>query len=104
MVKRKLFFHIFNLLAVKCEIEKETKKHLYLLSVHVFLPSLTNRYINKVTVQDLQTRQVWQFLCGCWLSVDRGDGMTKKTFNAAKNNEIASFRWGCDLFFHFFQL
>ncbi|XP_075881413.1 polycystin-1-like protein 2 [Nelusetta ayraudi] len=49
-------------------------------------------YINKVTVQDLQTRQVWQFLCGCWLSADRGDGMTKKTFNAAKNNEIASFR------------
>lgn len=49
-------------------------------------------YINKVTVQDLQTRQVWQFFCGCWLSADSGDGMTKKTFNAAKNNEIASFR------------
>lgn len=64
--------------------------------------SLVNRYINKVTVQDLQTRQVWQFLCGCWLSADRGDGMTKKTFNAAKNNEIASFRLGCDQFFSFF--
>ncbi|XP_041797280.1 polycystic kidney disease protein 1-like 2 [Chelmon rostratus] len=49
-------------------------------------------YINKVTIQDLQTRQVWHFLCDCWLSADRGDGMTKKTFNAAKNNEIASFR------------
>ncbi|KAG8001601.1 Polycystic kidney disease protein 1-like 2, partial [Nibea albiflora] len=49
-------------------------------------------YINKVTIQDLQTRQVWQFFCDCWLSADRGDGMTKKTFNAAKNNEIASFR------------
>ncbi|CAF94444.1 unnamed protein product, partial [Tetraodon nigroviridis] len=49
-------------------------------------------YVNKVTVQDLQTRQVWHFLCDCWLSADRGDGMTKKTFNAAKNNEIASFR------------
>ncbi|KAI3377578.1 hypothetical protein L3Q82_008747, partial [Scortum barcoo] len=49
-------------------------------------------YVNKVTVQDLQTRQVWQFFCGCWLSADRGDGMTKKTFNAARNNEIASFR------------
>ncbi|XP_072237414.1 polycystin-1-like protein 2 [Leuresthes tenuis] len=49
-------------------------------------------YINKVTIQDLQTRQVWQFLCGCWLSKDREDGMTKKTFNAAKSNEIASFR------------
>ncbi|CAG5857105.1 unnamed protein product [Menidia menidia] len=49
-------------------------------------------YINKVTIQDLQTRQVWQFLCECWLSNDRGDGATKKTFNAAKSNEIASFR------------
>lgn len=56
------------------------------------------RYINKVTVQDLQTRQVWQFLCGCWLSADRGDGMTKRTFNAAKNNEIASFRLESRLF------
>ncbi|KAG7235194.1 hypothetical protein INR49_003105, partial [Caranx melampygus] len=49
-------------------------------------------YINKMTVQDLQTRQVVQFFCGCWLSSNHGDGMTKKTFNAAKNNEIASFR------------
>lgn len=60
---------------------------------------MINRYINKVTVQDLQTRQVWQFLCDCWLSADRGDGMTKKTFNAAKNNEIASFRSECEQFY-----
>ncbi|XP_030016916.1 polycystic kidney disease protein 1-like 2 [Sphaeramia orbicularis] len=49
-------------------------------------------YINKVTIQDLQTRYVFHFFCDCWLSADRGDGMMKKTFNAAKNNEIASFR------------
>ncbi|XP_033930769.1 polycystin-1-like protein 2 isoform X4 [Pseudochaenichthys georgianus] len=49
-------------------------------------------YINKVTVQDLQTRQLFHFFCNCWLSVDHGDNMTKKTFNAAKNNEVASFR------------
>ncbi|KAM7014913.1 polycystin-1-like protein 2 [Tautogolabrus adspersus] len=49
-------------------------------------------YVNKVTIQDLQTRHVWHFFCCCWLSADRGDGMTKKTFNAAKSNEIASFR------------
>uniref|UniRef100_A0A7N9AV44 PLAT domain-containing protein n=1 Tax=Mastacembelus armatus TaxID=205130 RepID=A0A7N9AV44_9TELE len=49
-------------------------------------------YLNKVTIQDLQTRQVWHFFCDCWLSADREDGLTKKTFNAAKNNEIASFR------------
>nr|XP_046245454.1 polycystic kidney disease protein 1-like 2 [Scatophagus argus] len=49
-------------------------------------------YINKVTIQDLQTRQVWHFLCDCWLSADRGDGMTKKAFSAAKSNEITSFR------------
>ncbi|XP_017296730.1 polycystic kidney disease protein 1-like 2 [Kryptolebias marmoratus] len=49
-------------------------------------------YISKVFVQDLQSRNVWHFFCNCWLSADRGDGATKKTFNAAKNNEIASFR------------
>ncbi|KAK0156326.1 Polycystic kidney disease protein 1-like 2 [Merluccius polli] len=49
-------------------------------------------YINKVMVQDMQTHQVFQFLCDCWLSADRGDGAIKKHFNAAKNNEIASFR------------
>ncbi|KAF7654897.1 hypothetical protein LDENG_00063320 [Lucifuga dentata] len=49
-------------------------------------------YINKVTIQDLQTRQVWHFLCDCWLSTDHGDGMTKRTFSAARSNEIASFR------------
>ncbi|XP_032363993.1 polycystic kidney disease protein 1-like 2 [Etheostoma spectabile] len=49
-------------------------------------------YISKVTVQDLQTRHVIHFFCNCWLSADHGDNMTKKTFNAAKNNEIASFR------------
>ncbi|CAL8362048.1 unnamed protein product [Gadus morhua 'NCC'] len=49
-------------------------------------------YINKVMVQDMQSRQVCQFLCDCWLSSERGEGTTKKVFNAAKNNEIASFR------------
>lgn len=49
-------------------------------------------YINKVTIQDLQTKNVFVFFCDCWLSSDKGDGMTKKTFNAAKSNEIASFR------------
>ncbi|KAM7424265.1 hypothetical protein PAMA_000551 [Pampus argenteus] len=49
-------------------------------------------YINKVTIQDLQTHHVFHFLCGCWMSSDHGDGITKKTFNAARKNEIASFR------------
>ncbi|TNN80531.1 Polycystic kidney disease protein 1-like 2 [Liparis tanakae] len=49
-------------------------------------------YINKVTIQDLQTRHVFHFFCDCWLSTEHGDNMTKKTLNAAKNNEIASFR------------
>ncbi|XP_029353372.1 polycystic kidney disease protein 1-like 2 [Echeneis naucrates] len=49
-------------------------------------------YINKVTIQDLQTRHVFHFFCDCWLSGDHGDGITKRTFHAAKKNEIASFR------------
>ncbi|XP_028296406.1 polycystic kidney disease protein 1-like 2 [Gouania willdenowi] len=49
-------------------------------------------YINKVVVQDLQTHRVWHFLCNCWLSAEKDAGITKKTFNAAKTHEIASFR------------
>ncbi|CAL9701573.1 unnamed protein product [Knipowitschia caucasica] len=49
-------------------------------------------YINRVVIQDLQTKSVFHFFCDCWLSSDKGDGMTKKTFNVAKNNEISSFR------------
>ncbi|KAJ7986028.1 hypothetical protein DPEC_G00346570 [Dallia pectoralis] len=49
-------------------------------------------YLNKVTIQDLQTRNVWHFLSSSWLSSNRGEGLTKKTLNAAKNNEIRSFR------------
>ncbi|XP_032415639.1 polycystic kidney disease protein 1-like 2 [Xiphophorus hellerii] len=49
-------------------------------------------YVSKVTIQDLQSKNVWHFFCNCWLSSDQGDGMTKKTFNSAKSNEIASFR------------
>lgn len=55
-------------------------------------PPANERYINKVTVQDLQTRHVFHFFCDCWMSSDHGDRMTKKTFNAAKTNEIACFR------------
>lgn len=56
------------------------------------LTCFTKRYVSKVIVQDLQSRHVWHFFCNCWLSADQGDGITKKTFNAAKRNEIASFR------------
>ncbi|KAI7814355.1 polycystic kidney disease protein 1-like 2 [Triplophysa rosa] len=44
-------------------------------------------YLNRLTVQDLQTQEVTHFLCSTWL---RGE-TCKRTFNSAKNNEIASF-------------
>lgn len=49
-------------------------------------------YVNKVVIQDLQTHQVWHFLCSSWLSSEKGEGMIKKAFNAAQKNEIDSFR------------
>ncbi|KAM6979585.1 polycystin-1-like protein 2 [Aplochiton taeniatus] len=49
-------------------------------------------YVDKVVIQDLQTHQVWHFLCSSWLSSERGEGTLKKNFHAAQNNEIASFR------------
>lgn len=74
---------------------KEKAPKLETLEVIFFFYKLTfptKRYISKIVVQDLQSRNVWHFFCNCWLSADRGDGTTKKTFNAAKTNEIASFR------------
>ncbi|KAL7866550.1 hypothetical protein AOLI_G00143640 [Acnodon oligacanthus] len=47
-------------------------------------------YLNRVTVQDLQSKKVWQFLCSTWLK-PKGDGTCKVTFNPAKKNEITSF-------------
>ncbi|KAK3562032.1 hypothetical protein QTP86_024799 [Hemibagrus guttatus] len=47
-------------------------------------------FLQKVTVQDLQTRQVWHFLCNTWLK-GSGDTPCKRTFNPAKKNEITSF-------------
>ncbi|KAI4874710.1 hypothetical protein NFI96_029136 [Prochilodus magdalenae] len=47
-------------------------------------------YLNKVTIQDLQSRKVWHFLCSTWLKL-KADGTCKMTFNPAKKNEIASF-------------
>lgn len=49
-------------------------------------------YVDKVTVQDLQTHQVCHFLCSSWLSAEKGEGLTKKTFTAAKTHEITNFR------------
>uniref|UniRef100_W5MAE3 PLAT domain-containing protein n=1 Tax=Lepisosteus oculatus TaxID=7918 RepID=W5MAE3_LEPOC len=48
-------------------------------------------YVDKVVVQDVQTRQCWHFLCSTWLSSSKGDRMTDRTFNPAKKNEITSF-------------
>ncbi|KAI5101376.1 polycystic kidney disease protein 1-like 2, partial [Silurus meridionalis] len=47
-------------------------------------------FLQKVTVQDLQTRQFWHFLCNTWLK-GNGDTPCKRTFNPAKKNEITSF-------------
>ncbi|KAG7327235.1 hypothetical protein KOW79_008841 [Hemibagrus wyckioides] len=47
-------------------------------------------FLQKVTVQDLQTRQFWHFLCNTWLK-GSGDTPCKRTFNPAKKNEITSF-------------
>nr|XP_055072277.1 polycystic kidney disease protein 1-like 2 isoform X1 [Misgurnus anguillicaudatus] len=44
-------------------------------------------YLDRVTLQDLQTLEVTHFLCSTWL---RGE-TCKRTFNSAKTDEVASF-------------
>ncbi|KAJ8339913.1 hypothetical protein SKAU_G00345460 [Synaphobranchus kaupii] len=49
-------------------------------------------YLNKVTIQDMQLRKYWHFLCSSWLSSTKGEGVIKKTFHSAESAEINSFR------------
>ncbi|XP_016338089.1 polycystic kidney disease protein 1-like 2 [Sinocyclocheilus anshuiensis] len=44
-------------------------------------------YLDRITMQDLQTQEVTHFLCSTWL---RGE-TCRRTFNSANMNEIASF-------------
>ncbi|KAM4017481.1 LOW QUALITY PROTEIN: polycystin-1-like protein 2 [Anomaloglossus baeobatrachus] len=49
-------------------------------------------YVTQVTIQDLQLMTSWHFLCNTWLSAPpRGDSLSK-TFKAANDQELRSFR------------
>ncbi|TTK78900.1 Polycystic kidney disease protein 1-like 2 [Bagarius yarrelli] len=53
-------------------------------------------YVNKVMVQDLETGQIWQFLCNSWLAIDLGDCTLDKVISIASENDLKGFR---NLFF-----
>ncbi|XP_071015320.1 polycystin-1-like protein 2 [Oncorhynchus clarkii lewisi] len=48
-------------------------------------------YINKVTVQDLETGQKWHFLCNSWLAIDMGDCILDKVFPVASDIDLKKF-------------
>ncbi|XP_035665396.1 polycystic kidney disease protein 1-like 2 [Branchiostoma floridae] len=48
-------------------------------------------YLEKVLVQDLQTRDRYVFLCNDWLSADRGDGQVIRNLTPAKEEDLSSF-------------
>ncbi|XP_072177058.1 polycystin-1-like protein 2 [Diadema setosum] len=48
-------------------------------------------HINRILVHDLQTRQLWYFLCHTWLAVDLGEGVLDKTFPVAKPEDLHQF-------------
>ncbi|XP_053722204.1 polycystic kidney disease protein 1-like 2 [Synchiropus splendidus] len=48
-------------------------------------------YVNKVTVQDLESGQKWQFLCNSWLSVDVGECTLDKVFPVATEEDLKRF-------------
>ncbi|KAB5558804.1 hypothetical protein PHYPO_G00021410 [Pangasianodon hypophthalmus] len=48
-------------------------------------------YVNKVMVQDLETGQVWQFLCNSWLAIDIGDCTLDKVFPIASEKDLKGF-------------
>ncbi|CAH1253112.1 PKD2L1 [Branchiostoma lanceolatum] len=48
-------------------------------------------YLEKVLLQDLQTRDRCVFICNDWLSVDRGDGHVYRNLTPAKEEDLSSF-------------
>uniref|UniRef100_A0A8C7KXB5 Polycystic kidney disease 1 like 2a n=1 Tax=Oncorhynchus kisutch TaxID=8019 RepID=A0A8C7KXB5_ONCKI len=48
-------------------------------------------YINKVTVQDLETGQKWHFLCNSWLAIDMGECILDKVFPVASDIDLKKF-------------
>ncbi|CAH1253107.1 PKD1L3 [Branchiostoma lanceolatum] len=48
-------------------------------------------YLEKVILQDLQTRDRCVFICNDWLSVDRGDGQVYRNLTPAKEEDLSSF-------------
>ncbi|XP_075325387.1 polycystin-1-like protein 2 [Odontesthes bonariensis] len=48
-------------------------------------------YVNKVMVQDLETRQKWHFLCNTWLAVDVAECTLDKVFPVATEVDLKRF-------------
>ncbi|XP_014843096.1 PREDICTED: polycystic kidney disease protein 1-like 2 isoform X1 [Poecilia mexicana] len=48
-------------------------------------------YVNKVTVQDLETGQKWHFLCNSWLAVDMAECWLDKVFPVATESDLKRF-------------
>lgn len=53
---------------------------------------LTCRYVNKVTVQDLEGGRKWYFLCNSWLAIDVGECTLDKVFPVATEMDLKRFR------------
>ncbi|XP_075692924.1 polycystin-1-like protein 2 [Rhinoderma darwinii] len=49
-------------------------------------------YVAQVTVQDVQLKMFWHFLCNTWLSQPPRGQSLSKTFKVANNQELRSFR------------
>ncbi|XP_028291886.1 polycystic kidney disease protein 1-like 2 [Gouania willdenowi] len=48
-------------------------------------------FVSSVSVQDLQTKQKWYFLCNCWLSVDQDDCALDKVIPLPTELELKKF-------------
>ncbi|XP_056381859.1 polycystic kidney disease protein 1-like 2 [Hyla sarda] len=49
-------------------------------------------YVTQVTIQDVQLKMSWHFLCNTWLSKLPKGGSLSKTFKVANDQELRSFR------------
>lgn len=49
-------------------------------------------YVKEIAIQDVQTSQVWFFLCECWLAVDSTDAQIDRVFAVSSREEMTAFK------------
>lgn len=49
-------------------------------------------FVKQISIREIDTDEVWHFVCERWLAVDEGDGLIDRIFPVTSNKELKEFR------------